>query len=230
VKAIAIIPARGGSKRITRKNVKDFAGRPIIAYSIDLALNSGLFDEVMVSTDDEEIAEISKRYGAKLPFIRSLENATDFATTADVISEVLVKYQETNRAFDLGCCLYPTAPLLTEQTLRSAYTKIKSQNFDTVFPVVKYSYPIWRSLKMEDGHVHMNWPEHLTSRSQDLPASYHDAGQFYWFKVDRFLKQKSLFTQNSGAVELSEMEVQDIDSLTDWKLAELKYKILNQIE
>ena len=225
--AIAIIPARGGSKRIPGKNIKEFLGRPIIAYSIETALSSGLFDEVMVSTDDPEIAEISVRYGASVPFMRSAEASDDFATTAAVISEVLQMYSTKGRQFDLGCCLYPTAPLTSKETLESAHKLLASHDFDTVFPVVKYSYPIWRSLKLEAGKIKMNWPENLNSRSQDLPPAYHDAGQFYWFIVDKFLQQQSLFTQNSGAVELNELQVQDIDSITDWKLAELKYQLLH---
>ena len=225
--AVAIIPARGGSKRIPRKNIREFLGKPIIAYSIEAALGSGLFDEVMVSTDDAEIAEVAVRYGAKVPFMRSHEASDDFATTAAVLNEVLLKYKSEGRVFDKACCLYPTAPLVGKAALVAAHEKLTAASLDTVFPVVKYSYPIWRSLKVEDGKAVMNWPEHLNSRSQDLPAAYHDAGQFYWFRVDRFLQQQSLFTQNSGAVELDELEVQDIDSLTDWKLAELKYQLLN---
>ncbi|OKL41321.1 pseudaminic acid cytidylyltransferase [Pontibacter flavimaris] len=227
MKVIAIIPARGGSKRIPRKNIRAFLGKPVIAYSIEAALNSGLFDEVMVSTDDAEIADVAVKYGAKVPFLRTPGTSDDFATTAAVLNEVLQKYEQAGRQFDLGCCLYPTAPLVGQAALVAAYEQLTANNYDTVFPVVKYSYPIWRSLKMEEGKTIMNWPEHLTSRSQDLPAAYHDAGQFYWFRVDRFLQQQSLFTQNSGAVELEELEVQDIDNLTDWKLAELKYQLLN---
>ncbi|MEJ8802717.1 pseudaminic acid cytidylyltransferase [Pontibacter sp. H249] len=225
--AIAIIPARGGSKRIPRKNIRDFLGKPVIAYSIEAALQSGLFEEVMVSTDDAEIAEVAAKYGAKVPFLRSPKTADDFATTAAVLNEVLENYKAEGRVFAIACCLYPTAPLVGKAALVAAHEKLTADNLDTVFPVVKYSYPIWRSLKMENGKAVMNWPEHMSSRSQDLPAAYHDAGQFYWFRVDRFLQQQSLFTQNSGAVELDELEVQDIDTLTDWKLAELKYQLLN---
>ncbi|MBC5992146.1 pseudaminic acid cytidylyltransferase [Pontibacter cellulosilyticus] len=230
MKAIAIIPARGGSKRIPRKNIRDFLGKPIIAYSIEAALNSGLFDEVMVSTDDAEIADIASKYGARVPFMRSAATSDDFATTAAVIKEVLENYSAAGKKFDLGCCLYPTAPLVNKASILATHELLTVQNHDTVFPVVKYSYPIWRSLKMEDSKVSMNWPEHVNSRSQDLPAAFHDAGQFYWFNVERFLQQQSLFTANSGAIELDELEVQDIDNLTDWKLAELKYQLLNQQE
>lgn len=228
MQSIAIIPARGGSKRIPGKNIRDFLGKPIIAYSIEAAINSGLFQEVMVSTDDQEIAAVAEKYGAKVPFLRSPETSDDFSTTAAVISEVLEKYTSAGKNFDIGCCIYPTAPLVTLHTLTAAKQLLLNNNFSSVFPVVKYSYPIWRSLKIEDGKVSLNWPENLDKRSQDLPSAFHDAGQFYWFKIDEFLVQQSLFTQNSGAIELEEMAVQDIDNLTDWKLAELKYQLLNQ--
>ncbi|MBC5773611.1 pseudaminic acid cytidylyltransferase [Pontibacter sp. KCTC 32443] len=229
MKSIAIIPARGGSKRIPRKNIKCFLGKPIIAYSIQAALESGLFDEVMVSTDDPEIAAVAKQYGATVPFMRSSDNADDYATTAAVITEVLQNYAAQGTQFDVGCCIYPTAPLIKLSALSEGYQQLQTQNFDTVFPVLKYSYPIWRSLKMEAGKVALNWPEHLNSRSQDLPAAYHDAGQFYWFRTDRFLSSQKLFTDNSGAVELEELEVQDVDNETDWKLAELKYKLIHRL-
>ncbi len=223
---IAIIPARGGSKRIPRKNIKDFLGQPIIAYSIEAALNSGLFSEVMVSTDDEEIAAIAKRFGAKVPFLRSAQSSDDFATTADVITEVLTWYNDAGYDFTYGCCIYPTAPLVKATTLAAAYNLLTSKHFDTVFPILRYSYPIWRSLKLEEGKVAMNWPAHQNSRSQDLPAAFHDAGQFYWFDVPKFHNNPVLFTDNTGAIELSELEVQDIDTLTDWKLAEMKYSLM----
>ncbi|MBB6610436.1 pseudaminic acid cytidylyltransferase [Pontibacter sp. Tf4] len=230
MKAIAIIPARGGSKRIPRKNIKSFLGKPIIAYSIEAAIASGLFDEVMVSTDDAEIATIAEQYGAKVPFLRSNATADDYATTADVLLEVLKEYAGLKQEFAVGCCLYPTAPLVRISALKEAYDLLNSQHYDTVFPVLKYSYPIWRSLKLQEAKVSMNWPEHLNSRSQDLPAAYHDAGQFYWFKTVSFQRSKKLFTENSGAIELEELEVQDIDNETDWKLAELKYKLLHHID
>ena len=228
MKNVAIIPARGGSKRIPRKNVKDFLGKPIIAYSIETALKSELFDEVMVSTDDKEIAGIAKKYGANIPFMRSKENADDYATTVDVLLEVLADYNKQNKAFNYGCCIYPTAPLLTQKELIKGYELLKEQSFDTVFPVVKFGNPILRSLKLEEGKVTMNWPEYIDTRSQDLPDSYHDAGQFYWFQTDELTEQKKLFTSNSGALILKEEQVQDIDTEQDWKLAELKVRLLNE--
>lgn len=224
---VAIIPARGGSKRIPRKNIRDFLGKPIIAYSIETALESRLFEEVMVSTDNEEIAEVAKNYGAKVPFMRSKKNADDHATTVDVLVEVLYTFGEKNKRFENGCCIYPTAPLLKAKYLEKGYKKLLDEAFSTVFPVVEFSYPIERSLKLcEKGKVEMKWPEHLDSRSQDLPKAYHDAGQFYWFKVEELLKEKKLFGKNSGAIVLPNTSVQDIDTEEDWKLAELKAKLL----
>ncbi|WP_162052373.1 pseudaminic acid cytidylyltransferase [Pontibacter pamirensis] len=225
MKNIAIIPARGGSKRIPRKNIKDFLGKPIIAYSIEAALHSGLFEEVMVSTDDEEIAAVAKKYGANVPFLRSSATSDDFATTASVLTEVLQEYATAGANFEYGCCLYPTAPLVKITSIKEAFELTTSQQYHTVFPVLRYSYPIWRSLTMVGDKALMNCPEHLLSRSQDLPASFHDAGQFYWFNVKVFMEKQELFTNNTGAIELSELEVQDIDNLSDWKLAELKYSL-----
>ncbi|RIJ41971.1 pseudaminic acid cytidylyltransferase [Pontibacter oryzae] len=230
MKNLAIIPARGGSKRIPRKNIKDFLGKPIIAYPIQAALDSGLFEEVMVSTDDEEIAEVATRFGAKVPFLRSASASDDFASTAAVLEEVLSSYKETGKEFSHGCCIYPTAPFTTAARLHEGYLKLTESDFDTVFPVLRFGYPILRSLNIGDGKVAMNWPEHLNSRSQDLPAAFHDAGQFYWFQTERFLQQGKLFTANSGAMEVSELEAQDIDTETDWKLAELKYRLMHGIE
>ncbi|PWN07458.1 pseudaminic acid cytidylyltransferase [Rhodohalobacter mucosus] len=226
MKNIAIIPARGGSKRIPRKNIRDFLGKPIIAYSIETALESGLFDEVMVSTDDFEIAEISEKYRAKVPFLRSEETADDYATTVNVLLEVLKTYQKQGKKFEYGCCIYPTAPLLKPSIIKSGYKKLMSESFSTVFPVVEFSYPILRSLKLSgNDKVEMNWPEHQESRSQDLPKAYHDAGQFYWFNVEEFLKEEELFGKNSGALILPNTSVQDIDTEEDWKLAEMKAKL-----
>lgn len=227
--AICIIPARGGSKRIPRKNIKDFCGKPIIAYSIEAALKSNLFDEVMVSTDDAEIAEIAKSYGAKVPFIRSAETSDDYATTADVLVEVLKKYEELNLTFDFTCCLYTTSPLLSHVKLNKGYDILKNQSKDSVIPIVGSSHPVQRSFRVSQNNISYAHPEHEKSRSQDLEKHYHDAGQFYWVKTSVLLSQKSLVTNNTGFVELSELEVQDIDTLTDWKLAELKFNLIHEI-
>lgn len=223
---LCIIPARGGSKRIPRKNIKDFLGKPIIAYSIEAALKSNLFDVVMVSTDDEKIAKVAKQYGAKVPFIRSKENADDFATTVDVLFEVLNEYKILGKSFKNGCCIYPTAPFVTPEVLKEGYNKLITDNFDSVFSVLRFSFPIQRALKIEKGKVVMFYPEFMERRSQDLEPSFHDAGQFYWFKPILVEEQKKLWTINTGEIEINELNAQDIDNETDWKLAELKYELL----
>jgi len=222
---LAIIPARGGSKRIPRKNIRDFHGKPIIAYSIETALNSGLFDEVMVSTDDEEIADIAGQYGAKVPFLRSEQNSDDTASTLAVILEVLEKYKEFGLEFEKVCCIYPTAPLIKAEDL-NAGLELLSGDIASVFPVMPFSFPILRSLKVSEDHfVSMNWPEHSQTRSQDLAPAYHDAGQWYWLRPD--LIKDSLYTDKSKVIILSEMDVQDIDNDSDWKMAEMKWSLAN---
>jgi|SaaInlStandDraft_1057018.scaffolds.fasta_scaffold42295_2 pseudaminic acid cytidylyltransferase len=223
---LAIIPARGGSKRISKKNIKYFLGKPIISYSIEAAIKSNLFDEIMVSTDDPEIAEIARSYGAKTPFLRSSKNADDFAVLADVIEEVVQNYTEKNSVFSNICCILPTAPFITSNKIIEAYEKLLENNFDSVFPVLEFSFPIQRSLKLEGNKTSMVWQEHLNSRSQDLEKRYHDSGQFYWVKAAVFSKENKLFTKNSGAIVISELEAQDIDTETDWKLAEIKFKLM----
>lgn len=224
-KSIAIITARGGSKRIPRKNIRPFLGKPIIAYSIEAALSAGCFDEVMVSTDDVEIADIAKHYGATVPFYRSAAASDDHATSADVIVEVLSEYQKLGKEFDYACCLYPTAPFVTADKLRESIAMLRDKNADSVFPVVRFSYPIQRALKIEHELVVMMWPENLNKRSQDLPPAYHDAGQFYGVNVQSFLEQKKLFMDKSLPIITNEMDVQDIDNEEDWAIAEIKYKV-----
>jgi pseudaminic acid cytidylyltransferase len=221
---VAIILARGGSKRISRKNILPFLGKPIIAYTIETAIASKLFDEVMVSTDDDEIRDIAMQYGAKVPFLRSSENASDFATTIDVVKEVQQTYFEKfNKEFENICCLYATSPFTTIKDLKAGLTLLEKSEAQTVFPIMQFSYPIQRSLSLsENGIVNMIQPEHLNTRTQDLEKSFHDAGQWYWMKKD----VNSLFTEASKAIVLSEMEGQDIDTVDDWKLAELKYELL----
>jgi pseudaminic acid cytidylyltransferase len=224
---IAIIPARGGSKRIPKKNIKLFLGKPIIAYSIETALESGLFDEVMVSTDDEEIAKIALQYGAKVPFIRSANTADDFATTADVIFEVLEKYKTNGLEFENCCCIYPCAPLVTIELLLKVYAVLNKSTFETVFPVMPFSYPIQRSVKIENEKISLFQPEYRDFRSQDLEKAYHDSGQFYFLKANSFLEKKLIISDNTGAVVISELDAHDIDNETDWKIAELKYRLKN---
>lgn len=225
-KNLCIIPARGGSKRIPRKNIKDFLGKPIIAYSIEAALKSELFDEVMVSTDDEEIAEVAKHYGAKVPFMRSNKNADDFASTVDVLLEVLGEYKKLKFDCDNICCIYPTAPFISSKKLNEAFAILKNKNLDSVFPVVSFSYPIQRALKINDKKIAFFQPEFEESRSQDLEEAFHDAGQFYFFKGEALLKNKTIFSKNTGSIVIDELEAQDIDTLTDWKIAEIKYGLL----
>jgi N-acylneuraminate cytidylyltransferase len=228
MKKLCIIPARGGSKRIPRKNIKDFLGKPIIAYSIEAALKSGLFDEVMVSTDDEEIAEVAKHYGASVPFFRSMETANDYATTVDVLLEVIDTYKQLGKDFDIICCLYSTAPFVTSERLKEACTKL-SEEIDGCFTMVEYSYPIQRSLRInESGIVEMKYPEYLTCRTQDLEKVYHDAGQFYFVKTQVLIDEKTAWCKRTAPLILSELEVQDLDTLTDWQLAEMKYHLFHK--
>ena len=224
---IAIIPARGGSKRIPGKNIKNFLGKPIINYSIDAALKSNLFNEIMVTTDDNEISDISIKAGASVPFFRSKENSNDSAGISEVLIEVIKSYMELGIYFKYLCCILPTAIFIKPERIIEGINILKNNNFDSVFPIVKFSYPILRALKIENNKVNMIWPENYHKRSQDLIKAYHDCGQFYWINVKVFLEKKIVFTDNSGYIELNESEVQDIDTLEDWKIAELKYKILN---
>ena len=225
-KAIAIITARGGSKRIPKKNIKEFCGKPIIAYSIRAALDSGIFDEVMVSTDSEEIAEIARAYGAKVPFMRSARTSDDFATTADVLMEVLERYQEMGRTFDVMSCIYPTAPFVTPQKLQSAYDTLTKEQAVMAMPVVAFSYPPQRSYILQGNMLEMKWKENYNKRSQDLEKMYHDAGQFYMYQVEAFIRLKGQMTESIVPVIVDEMDVQDIDNESDWKLAELKYQMI----
>jgi len=226
-KKLCIIPARGGSKRIPRKNIKDFLGKPIISYSIKSAIESNLFDEVIVSTDDEEIAEISKSYGARVPFLRSKKNSSDIATTFDVLKEVFEKLEDQNQYFEYCCCIYPCAPFVKSDILLASFKKMKKNNFDSIFPIIKYGHPIQRALKINlEGQVQYNSSEYALTRSQDLEEMFHDAGQFYWMRVTEILKYRKVVTENSGGIEITELEAQDIDSEMDWKLAELKFNLL----
>ena len=222
-KNLAIIPARGGSKRIPRKNIKEFLGKPIISYSIEAALNSCLFDEVMVSTEDEEIAGIAKDMGAEVPFYRSSDTSSDYATTAEVILEVIEEYRKRGSEFDNICCIYPTAPFVTIEKLVLSMDLLLKEKTESVFPVVKYSYPPQRALIINDNKMRMRYPENFILRSQDLEYWYHDCGQFYCIKTNSFIQTKSFLTENTIPIVVSELETQDIDSEEDWILAEMKY-------
>lgn len=228
MKIIAIITARGGSKRIPRKNVRSFLGKPILAYSIEAALESGVFDEVMVSTEDEEIAEIAQRCGAKVPFFRSERTSSDFASTVDVLEEVIERYASEKRQFDMICCVYPTAPFITAEKLRRAVSLMEEKKADALLPVVRYSFPPQRGMVVKEGLVGYQYPEFEGARSQDLEPVYHDCGQFYFCKTDVFQKYRTMIPKNTIPMEIPETEVQDIDNLSDWELAELKYKMVMQ--
>lgn len=221
--SLAIITARGGSKRIPRKNIRPFLGKPILTYSIEAALASGIFDEVMVSTDDEEIAQIALKAGAAVPFFRSADAANDYASTDDVIREVLEAYAAQGKTFDTFCCLYPTAPFVTAQKLQAAMQMLETA--DSVMPVVPFSFPVQRGLAINsEGCIGYKWPEYATARSQDLEKLYHDCGQFYACRTAAFLAEGTTDTQNMVPLILPEMEVQDIDTLEDWAIAEVKYQ------
>lgn len=228
MKNLCIIPARSGSKRIPRKNIKLFMGKPIMAYSIEAALESRIFDEVMVSTDSEEFAAVAKKFGAEVPFLRSERTSNDFSITAEVVDEVLAKYKEEGKVFDVICCLYSTAPFVTPEHLLSAY-ELLGDTVDASFSVVEYSFPIQRSHRIDkEGYINMIHPEYYKARSQDLEKTYHDAGQFYFAKTSAFKNEQTFWCKRTVPIILSELEVQDLDNETDWKIAEIKYKLLNK--
>lgn len=224
MKPIAIITARGGSKRIPKKNIKEFLGKPIIAYSIEAALSSGIFDDVMVSTDSKEIADIAEKYGASVPFMRSEATSNDYADTSDVLKEVLEKYKELGKEYSEFCCIYPTAPFITGEKLCASYRMLKDRNVYNVVPMVSFSFPPQRGVIIREGLTQPVDPIGIEQRSQDLEEILHDAGQFYWCKTAEFYKNGNLLYNHTVPYVVSELEVQDIDNLTDWALAEMKYK------
>lgn len=227
IKRLAVITARGGSKRIPKKNIREFCGRPIIGYSIQAAKDAGVFDTVMVSTDSEEIADIAKKEGAEVPFLRSEATSGDFATTGDVLMEVLLQYEEKGLSFDEICCIYPTAPFVTGEKLKNAVTVLEDGKYDSVMAVTSFSFPPLRGMVKDGDKVSYKWEKYRDARSQDLETIYHDCGQFYVLIVEKFKESKKMVTDNTGAIEISEMEMQDIDNEIDWKLAELKYELLH---
>lgn len=256
MKNIAIITARGGSKRIPKKNIRDFCGKPIIAYSIRAALDSGLFDEVMVSTDSEEIKAVAEQYGASVPFMRSEKNSNDYAVTADVLLEVLSEYKKLGKEYDYMCCLYPTALFITSEKLKSAFQKMQETGADALTPVVKFSFPPQRAFVLREGYLEFQYPEYAQTRSQDLEPIYHDCGQFYFYRTEAFFstavsKTSHTLATSKGAVKddkkteqqeghregkriktipfiLTETEVQDIDNEEDWKMAEFKFNMMKR--
>jgi len=223
-KVVAIISARGGSKRIPNKNIKLFAGQPIISYSIRVAQETGLFDRVIVSTDSPEIAAIAREYRAEVPFLRPAELANDFAGTAEVVCHAIEWLAQEGMQPKFICCIYATAPFIQASYLKQGYDKLVSSDATSVFSVTTYPYPIYRSLKItEKGCITMIWPDYENIRSQDLPEAYHDAGQFYWANTNKYLKGKALFAKDSLPVILPRYLVQDIDTAEDWETAEMMF-------
>jgi len=221
---VAIIPARGGSKRIYKKNIRTFAGQPIISYSIKAARETNIFDKVIVSTDSLEIADVAKAWGAEVPFMRPAELSDDFIGTEPVLLHALNWLIERDFSVDYFCCIYPTAPLIKPEYIMKGFELLRERNLTTAFSVTTFPYPIFRALKIsDDGYLEMVWPEYHASRSQDLPESYHDAGQFYWGNVQKFLEEKVLFSKNAAPVILERYLVQDIDTQEDWDTAEKMY-------
>ncbi|MCH9769345.1 MAG: pseudaminic acid cytidylyltransferase [Gammaproteobacteria bacterium] len=226
---VAIIPARGGSKRIHRKNIKEFLGAPIISYSIKAAAKTNLFDEIIVSTDDEEIAEIASCYGAKTPFLRPSNLSDDHTGTLPVICHAIKQVEKIyNKSATDACCIYPTAPLIQATHLTQARQMLTTYNADFVFSAAEFRYPIFRSFKiLEGGHCKMFWPDMYAKRSQDIPNAYHDAGQFYWGTRDAFITKSQLYSEKSIPMVLPHLLVQDIDTIQDWEMAEQLYKYHN---
>lgn len=222
---LAVIPARGGSKRIPRKNIKAFCGKPMLAYSIELAKNCGVFDDVIVSTDDAEIAQLARDMGANVPFVRPAELADDFSGTRAVTNHAMTTYAEQFGQPDFCCCIYATAPFLKASFVRQGIEALKaSPDKSFAFSVTSFSFPVQRALKMEGNGVASLYPEYASTRSQDLVEAYHDAGQFYWGSYSGYLSQKAMFSEHSIPIVLPRYLVQDIDTPEDWQRAELMYQ------
>ncbi|MEI7200957.1 pseudaminic acid cytidylyltransferase [Pectobacterium odoriferum] len=225
---VAIIPARGGSKRIPRKNIKLFCGKPMIGWSIEQAKESGCFDRIIVSTDDMEIADVARQYGAQIPFMRPDELSNDYATTGQVMNHA-VTWLQRESVIQAACCIYATAPFLSVEDIRRGYQRLDETQSDYVFSVTTYAFPIQRALKKStDGHVSMFQPETFQTRSQDLEEAFHDAGQFYWGKPEAWKEERAIFNSDSIAVVLPRHRVQDIDTQEDWDRAELMFQALRQ--
>lgn len=224
---IAVIPARGNSKRIPGKNIKLFAGKPIISYSINALLESKIFDRVVVSTDSQEIAKIAEKFGAQIPFLRSESLSDDFTGTDAVVLDALERISQNGNIVDYICCIYATAPFISPEDLIKGYEILKQSNAGSAFTVTTYAFPIFRSLlENEKGRLEMIWPENRTTRSQDLPDAVHDAGQFYIAKASHFQKEKTFWSDDAIPIHLPRKRVQDIDTPEDWEIAENMYAIL----
>ncbi|MDO9057198.1 MAG: pseudaminic acid cytidylyltransferase [Sulfuricurvum sp.] len=226
---VAIIPARGGSKRIPRKNIKLFAGLPILAHSIKAAQQSGLFDRIVVTTDDEEIADIARSYGAEIPFMRPKELSDDHTATIPVIAHAIQTLQNDS-VIDYACCIYATAPFIRAEDIRNTYNALITHTKQYAFPVTTFPFPIQRAvMRDEQGNIEMFYPEHFATRSQDLEEAYHDVGQFYWGTREAWLEGKPIFSDAATTIVLPRHLVQDIDTLEDWTRAELMHKVLQEL-
>ena len=226
---VAIIPARGGSKRIPNKNIKHFAGKPIIAYSIEAAKVSGLFDKIFVSTDSEKIALTAKEYGAEVPFMRPKELSDDFTPTAPVLLHALKWLEVQGMPAKFACCIYATAPFVRPEYLKKGFRLIMRKRASAVFSVTAFPFSIFRALNInEAGCLEMFWPEHECTRSNDLPEAYHDAGQFYWLDSKRFLKTKKVYANDALPVIIPHFLVQDIDTPEDWETALVIYEVFKK--
>ena len=228
---ICVIPARGGSKRIPRKNIKEFNGKPIIAYSIEAALKSNCFSQVIVSTDDDEISEVARKYGAKVPFVRPDELSNDYVGTIPVIRHAIEWIEDNDNTVENVCCLYATAPFVQSKIISEAYQQLISSKSDYRFSVTSFAFPIQRAIKIVQGYkVDMFYPEHFNIRSQDLEEAFHDAGQFYWGKAQAFKDELALFSEVSSPYVLPRYLVQDIDTMEDWIRAELMHKTIQMLK
>ena len=228
---ICVIPARAGSRRIPRKNIKEFNGKPIIAYSIEAALKSNCFSQVIVSTDDDEISEVAKKYGAHVPFVRPDELSNDYVGTIPVIKHTIEWMEDNNNYIENVCCLYATAPFIQSKIISKAYQQLKNSSADYCFSVTSFAFPIQRAIRIvQDNKVDMFYPEHFNTRSQDLEEAFHDAGQFYWGKAQAFKDELPLFSEAASPYVLPRYSVQDIDTMEDWITAEAMHKVLQETE
>ena len=226
-KSIAIITARGGSKRIPRKNIKPFCGKPMIAWSIEVARQSGCFDRVIVSTDDEEIAQVAKQYDAEVPFMRPPELSDDYTGTIPVIAHAIEWFNSRGNAVQEACCIYATAPFVRTDDIGRGLELLKTEQCDYAFSATSYAFPIQRAIRISaQGRISMFNPEHFNTRSQDLEEAFHDAGQFYWGRADAWLQGRVIFGERSVPVPLPRYRVQDIDSADDWLRAEWMFKAM----
>ena len=228
---VAVIPARGGSKRIPRKNIREFAGKPVIAYSINSALQSGLFERVIVSTDDEEIAQVARDCGAEVPFIRPKELADDQTGTTEVIAHAVEFLQGQGAKLSAVCCIYATAPFIRQEDLKEGLRVLEAGHWQYVFAATNFSFPIFRSIQRNDrGGLEMFFPEHFNARSQDLPDALHDAGQFYWGRPQAWLDHVRIFADASTVVTIPHWRVQDIDTPEDWTRAQMMWQVMQALE